>query len=153
MHSPLPPFPITTNPPPPLLFLWLNGWWCLVWCAILLNDIMDLHMPSLDTLVTEGAWCMFYATWRQVEVWDLTKCGFCWYSNMISHTQTHTYTHKDTQHTQGPVDLHTHINIYLHHSSYLYNIEWTIHWYQKITFHDVFSFQESFTCKGHISVD
>ena len=38
-------------------------------------------------------------------------------------------THKHTKHTQGPVDCHTHINIYLHHSlcglwSYLYCTEW-----------------------------
>ena len=36
-----------------------------------------------------------------------------WFFDMISYTQKQ--THKDTQHTQGPVDLHTHINIYLHH--------------------------------------
>ena len=41
----------------------------------------------------------------------------------ITHTNTH--IHKDTQHFQGPVHWHTHINIYLHHllcaqSSYLY---------------------------------
>ena len=39
------------------------------------------------------------------------------------------HTHKYTQHTQGPEDWHTHINIYLHHllcaySSYLYDIKW-----------------------------
>ena len=38
------------------------------------------------------------------------------------------HTHKHTQHIQGPVDWHTHINIYLHHllcahSSYLYYTE------------------------------
>ena len=83
----------------------------------------------------------------------------------LSHTHTHTHTHtnaqmhthKHTQHTHGPVDLHTHINIYLHHLlcahiSYLYYTEWIIHLYHKIAFHYVFSFQELFTCKGHISV-
>ena len=49
----------------------------------------------------------------------------------------------------------THINIYLHHllcahSRYLYYTEWRIHWYQKFTFHNVFSFQNLFTCKSHI---
>ena len=39
------------------------------------------------------------------------------------------HTHKHTQHTQGPVDRHNHINIYLHnllcaHSSYSYYIKW-----------------------------
>ena len=41
------------------LFIWLNGWLCYIWCAILLNDIMDLHMLSFGTLVPEG--CVFYA--------------------------------------------------------------------------------------------
>ena len=30
------------------LVFWLNRWLCLIWCAILLNDIIDLHMLSLD---------------------------------------------------------------------------------------------------------
>ena len=54
------------------------------------------------------------------------------YSDLISHT------HKDTQHIQGLIDWHTHINIYLNnllstHSSCLYYVEWIIHWYQKCT--------------------
>ena len=41
--------------------------------------------------------------------------------------------HKHTRHTQGPVDWHTHINVYLHHllcaqSSYLYYIKWLKKW-------------------------
>ena len=43
-------------------FLWLNGGSCHNWCAILLNDNMDLHMSSLSTLVQEGPWCVFYTT-------------------------------------------------------------------------------------------
>ena len=48
------------------------------------------------------------------------------------------HTDKGTQHTQGPVDWHTHTNTHYHHllcshSSYLYYIEWIIRWYQKIT--------------------
>ena len=113
---------------------------------------LDMHM--LVTLVPEGPWCLFYATGYQV-YWGLTHIYFCWYSNLISHIHKCRHIHKDTQHTKGPVDLHTHVNIYLHyllcaHSSYLYYTEWIIHWYQKITFHDVFSFQQLFTCKGHL---
>ena len=37
-----------------------------VWYAILLNDIMDLHISSLFNLVTEGPSCVFDATMRQV---------------------------------------------------------------------------------------
>ena len=39
-----------------VLFLWQNGWSHHIWCAILLNDNMDLHMFSLGTLVPEGSW-------------------------------------------------------------------------------------------------
>ena len=56
---------------------------------------------------------------------------------------THKQSHKHTQHTEGPVDWHTHINIYLHqllcaHNSYLYYIEWIIHWYKKFSVHSLF---------------
>ena len=55
-----------------VLFLWLNGWSCHIWFAILLNDNMDLHMSSLGTMVPEGPWCVFYATRHQV-YWGLTQ--------------------------------------------------------------------------------
>ena len=96
-------------------------------------------------------WCMFYATMRQV-YWVLTPdVAFFLYSDLISDIHTHKHTHKDTQHTSGPVDWRTHVNVYLHqvlcaHSSYLYCNEWIIHWYQKLTSHNTFSFQNLFTC-------
>ena len=82
---------------------------------------------------------------------------FCWYSNLVSHTQTHTHIKTYTTLCE-PVDWHTHINIYLHHllcahSCYLYYIECIIHCYQNFPFHNVFCFQKLFTCKSHISVD
>ena len=45
----------------------------------------------------------------------------------------HIHKHPNTQHTQGPVDWHTQINIYLHHllcahSSYLYYSKWLNEW-------------------------
>ena len=136
--------------PPPrysfccLGFFWLNGWSRHIWCAILLNDVMDLHMSSLSILVPEGHWCVFYATRRQV-YWGLT------HNVVFAGTLIWYHTHTNTQHTQGPLDWDTHINIHLHHllcshSSYLYYNEWIIHWYQKYTFHNVFSFQKLFTC-------
>ena len=118
---------------------------------------MDLHMSSLDTLVQEGPWCVFYATRCHV-YWSLTRnVVFSWSSDLISHTNIHTHTHTDTQHTQVPVDWHTHINISLHHllcahSSYLYCIEWIIYWHPKCTFHNIFSFQKLFTCKSHLLI-
>ena len=66
-HHPLPPLPCHPQPPPPMFFL-LPCFFAIsiVLFAILLNDNMDLHMSSLGTLVSEGPWCVFYATRRQV---------------------------------------------------------------------------------------
>ena len=108
-------FLLTSNPTltvlSVVLFLWLNWWSWHIWCAILLNDNMDLHKSSFGTLVPEGHWYVFYATRRHI-YWCLThNVVFYWYSDLTSHTQTH----KHTQHTQGPLDWHGHINIYLDH--------------------------------------
>ena len=103
-----------------------------------------LHMSSLGTLLPGGPWCVFYAKRHQL-YWGLTyNVAFCWYSDLISHKHIHTL--KDTQYTQGPVDWHIHINIYLHHllcahNSYLYYTEWIIYWYQKFTFHNALLFK------------
>ena len=35
---------------------WVMGWSYHIWCAILLNDNVDLHMSSLGSLVPEGPW-------------------------------------------------------------------------------------------------
>ena len=131
------PYPATTNHHPTdlpvVLFYWLNRWLCQIWCAILLTDIMNLHMSSLVTLVLEGPWCVVYATRHQV-YWGLThNVIFCWYSDLISHSQTHTHKHK-----------HLH-QLLCAHGSYLCYTEWINHWYQN--FHNVFSFQKLFTRK------
>ena len=44
------------------LILWLSEWSRRIWCVILINDIMDLHVSSLGTFVAEGPSCAFYAT-------------------------------------------------------------------------------------------
>ena len=109
------PLPFPLQPPPHFL-----------WCAISLDGNMDLYMSSLGTLVPGGAWCVFYATKRR---------AYCGLTHSVVSTgplvwfHTHTHTHANTQHTQEPVDDHSHINIYLHHllcahSSYLYYIKW-----------------------------
>ena len=84
-----PPTP-TPTAPSVVMFLWLNGWSRHIWCAILLNDNMDLHMSSLHTLVPEGSWCMFYAKRHQF-YWGLThNVSFYWYSDfVITYTKTH----------------------------------------------------------------
>ena len=61
-------------------------------CAILLDDIMDVHKSSLRTLM------YFYVTSCQV-YWGLTYdkvLGL--YSDLISHTHTHIYTQRHTAH-------------------------------------------------------
>ena len=150
--TPFPPLPCHPQPSPPMFFL-LPCFFAIsiVLFAILLNDNMDLHMSSLGTLVvSEGPWCVFYATRRQVYRGLIHNMFFYWYSNLISHTQ----------HTQGPVDWQTDI-IHIYTTCYVLTattfitliIKWIIHWCQKFTFHNVFSFQKLFTCKSHISVD
>ena len=93
--SSLPPLPIlffgATNPHA-VLFLFLNGWSRHILCSILLNAIMNLHVPSLGIFVPDGPWCVFYATRCQV-YWGLPhEVVFCWYSDLISHTYTNTYS-------------------------------------------------------------
>ena len=87
--SPQTPTPIALSV---VLFFWPNEWSRHIWCDILLNDIMDPHISNLGTSVPEGPWCVFYATRPQV-FWGLIHVIFCWYSDLISHTQTHTQTH------------------------------------------------------------
>ena len=91
--------------PPSLLFLWLNGWLCHIWYVIL----MILWIYTCRVLVGPS-WCVFCARSCQVYL-GLIHVVFCWYSDLISHTQVHTHTHKATHHTQGPRDWHTHIII------------------------------------------
>ena len=113
--TPPPHFPVTPNlTPTPLVFLLSCFYFCCPVCclfAILLNDNMDLHILSLSTLVSEGPWCVFYATRCQV-YGGLTHNVFYWYSNLISPT------HKHTQHTQGPVDWRTPI-VYIYTTCYV----------------------------------
>ena len=90
--------PVPTSLPPPtptpnalsvVIFLRLNRWSWHIWCTILLNDNMDLHMSRLGTLVPEGPWYGVYAARHQF-YWGLThNMFFYWYSDLISHTNTH----------------------------------------------------------------
>ena len=86
-----------------------------------------------------------------------TLCGFLlWFENAHTHKHTHTHTHIHTQrhtaHSGASRLIHPLIHPYkyifkftlpvMSFGSYLYYIEWLIHWYQKFTFHNVFSFQK-----------
>ena len=72
-----------------------NGWSRHIWCVVLRNHIMDLHMSSLGTIVPEGPCCVFYAS-RCPFYWGLTHWFFT--STLIWY-----YTHNDTHHTQGVI--------------------------------------------------
>ena len=125
LHS-LHPLSLTSLSPPTststvllvVLFLWLNVWSHHIWCAILLNDNM--------VLVPEGPWCVFYAARRQV-YWGLTHIVV--FLLVLRFDITNAQTH----YTQGPLDWHTHQNVYLYHllcaqMSYLYYIKWLNKW-------------------------
>ena len=127
------------------LFLLLNGLSYHIRCGILLNYIMDLHMSSLGILVPEGPWCVFSATRCQL-YWGLTHVVFYCCSDFV-------IADRNTQHTQGEVDWHTHINMYLHnllcaHSSYLYYIKWLKNNYfpQCLFFSKMIHLWKSYTC-------
>ena len=123
-YHPLPPFSNLSSPSPPqtslsdttptcsvlsvVLFVWLSGCSCHIWCAIVHNVNMDLlHTSSLGTLVRERPWCVFYATRCQI-YWGLThNVAFCWSCDLISHTHTQTHTHTHT---------HTNTHMYRVHS-------------------------------------
>ena len=127
-----PPFLLPPTPTLPalsvVLFLWLDGWSRYITCTILLNDIMDLQMPSVGTLVPEGPWCVLCNKTSSLPSWHIM---WLFAGTVIWYHTPHTKTHKDTQHTQGQVDVHAHISIYLGHpiyahSSYLYYTEWIV---------------------------
>ena len=94
----------------PMLFLWLNGWWNHIWSAISINDIMDLHMSSLGTLVWERPWCVPHATRRQVYWGQAQNEAFYWHSDLISHIHKdiHINTHSTLrgQWTYKPMQIY-----------------------------------------------
>ena len=98
--------------------------------VILLNDV-DLHMPSRVTLAV-----------YQNKISNLLKWNVMWF---FASTLTWYHTDMKTQHIQGPIDWHTHKNMYQRHhlranNSYVHYIEWIIRWYQIFTFHNFFAF-------------
>ena len=56
-----------------------------------------LKILGICTCQFLGPWCVFYATRCQIYRALTHNVVFCWYSNLISHTNKH--AHKDTQHT------------------------------------------------------
>ena len=70
-----------------VLFLWLNGWFRHIWCAIYL---MILWIYTTFTFMQQGI--------KFTEVWQTHNLVFYWYSDLISHTtNTHsTFWSQDT---------------------------------------------------------
>ena len=123
--TPSPPHPYHLQPPSQLFFLLFCsfGWMgdhatfdVLFYLMIILiytcQALVPWYQKNLDvSFMQQGV--------RFTEIWHI----------MWFFTDTLIWYHKHTQHTQGPVDWHTHINVYLHHllcvqSSYLYYIKW-----------------------------
>ena len=81
------------------LFIWLNEWSGHIWCAILCNDNMDLHMSSLRTLVPKGPCvCFMQQGAKFPEVWHMRSATLIWYHTNKTHAThsggsrlTHTY--------------------------------------------------------------
>ena len=74
------------------LILWLSEWSRSIWCVILINDIMYLHMSSLGTLVAEGPSCAFYE--HSIKFTELCHIMIMWFfaSTLIwylTHKQRH----------------------------------------------------------------
>ena len=140
------PFLVTFNPPPPwVMILWIYSCWALV----------PYYQKDLDVGFIMQQGVKFTEFWH---MWFFT-------GTLIGyHTQTHIQRHTALSGASRFMHTYKYIltpvmcsqqlslctNICLHHllyahSSHLYYIEWIILWYQKIAFHDVFSFQQLFT--------
>ena len=118
----------SSSPSPPNFTSAVNFWslvclteWVIMphlMCYFSFDDIMVLYMSCFGTLVPERPCYMFDATRNQV-YWSLTHNVI--FSGTLIWYHKHIYTHKDIQHTQGPIDWHTHINIYQHHLAYAHS--------------------------------
>ena len=153
-HFPPPLLPVTTNFHPHcsffVLFLWLKGWSRYFWCVILLNDIMDLHMLNLGTLVSEGP-----CSKASSLLWSDTYA--CYVGTLILY---HTHIQRHTTHTEANSIAHpyNHINvhltpptIWLQQLPVLHRMSNSL--ISKTYFRNVFSFQKLLNCRSHISAD
>ena len=115
-----------TKPSPPLLFLMSFFFDWMDHCATfnVLFYLMILWIYTCQALVPKYkddiAMCFMQQRIRFTEVWNIMWLFLVLWFDFIT-----TYTYKDIQHTQGPIDWHAHINIYQHqltcaHSNYLY---------------------------------
>ena len=101
--------------------------------------------PLIYNVIHNEIW---YIMWFFALIWK------CTYTQTHTHTHTHTHIHtqRHTAHSGASRLIHPLIHPYkyifkftlpvMSFGSYLYYIEWLIHWYQKFTFRNVFSFQK-----------
>ena len=88
------------------LFLWLNWWSRNIWCYFTYWYYGSTHIEPCYISTRRTLLLVLYN--KVSRCWGLThNVVFCWYSDLIPHR----LKNKDTQHTQGPIDWHTHINL------------------------------------------
>ena len=95
-----PPLSATFNPThnahSVVLFILLNGWSHHIWCATFLNDIIDVQMLSLRTLMR------FLCNKASSLLMSDTWCGFSlplWFD--ITHANNHKHTQRHITHSGG----------------------------------------------------
>ena len=86
------------------LILWLDVWSRHIWCAILLNDNMDLHKSSLVTWLPKGPWCVFYATKHQI-YWRFMHQSISHIMLLFTGTVIWYHKHTKTHNTLGASGL------------------------------------------------
>ena len=161
---PSPPFSNFVHHPPkpllPLLFLlpyffdWIDDH--ATFGVILLDDIMDLHMSILGTLVPEEPCCVFYTKGiKFTEVWHIMKflaSTLIWY---------HKQKQRHTTHTRAKRLTHPYKYIYINSTCYVptaaicisLNKYFLISKICLTDFHTVFALKKLLLCRSHISVD
>ena len=87
-----PPLLTTPLPPTPPLLILLSCFFGWMGDHATFDVLLFLMISWMYKCWASGPWCMFYAKRCQV-YWGLKyDVVFCWYSDLISHTQTHTHT-------------------------------------------------------------
>ena len=119
------------------------------------QDCSRVHPWNLSTRRT--LICVVYVTRRQV-YWSLTHNVL--FAGTLIWYHTHTQTHTPQTHTaRTGASRMTYPYKYIFTPPVMCSQQlsllhkWIIHWYQKFSFHNVFSFQRLLTCKSHLSVD
>ena len=126
-----PPTPTSRSPPTLtptalylVMFLWLNKWSCHIWLMCYFTYYLIIWVYTCQASLPKYEKDLDVCFMQQGV--SFTAFG---HIRFFSGTLIWYHTQKHTEHTQEPVDWHTHMNIYLHHllcahSSYLFYIKW-----------------------------